>query len=105
MQTGLVSLDCDHTQQPMTFTSTPARKRKIGDTDFEIADSEDEDYGWDDDEDELPPMPSQWQGSEDLLLTREPGSGDEDDADDDERSSQDCKDGGEWSIEDNTGSP
>ena len=49
-------------------TATPVGKRKLGDTEFEIADSEDEDYGWDGDDDELPPNPSQWQGSEDLLL-------------------------------------
>ncbi|KAK4157331.1 P-loop containing nucleoside triphosphate hydrolase protein [Chaetomidium leptoderma] len=74
---GLVSAQYDDTQQSKTLTSTPAQKRKLGDTGFEIADSEDEDYGLDDDE-ELPPMPSQWQGSEDLLLTREPESDEED---------------------------
>jgi len=58
--------------------ATPALKRKLVDTNFEIADSEDEDYGWNDgDEDTLPPMPSQWQGSEDILLRPEPGSGEE----------------------------
>lgn len=74
---GLVSVEYDSTQQSRTVTSTPAQKRKLGETDFEIADSDDEEYGWDDDE-ELPPMPSQWQGSEDILLTRNPES-DEDD--------------------------
>ncbi|AEO60647.1 hypothetical protein MYCTH_2310088 [Thermothelomyces thermophilus ATCC 42464] len=102
-QTGLISLDCDHTRQSMTFTSTPARKRKIGDTNFEIADSEDEDYGWDDD-DELPPMPSQWQGSEDLLLTRDPESDEEDNVDD-EQSPQDCEAGGRPSVDDDTEIP
>ncbi|KAI2602825.1 P-loop containing nucleoside triphosphate hydrolase protein [Hypoxylon sp. NC1633] len=44
-------------------------KRKLSQTDFEIADSEGEDYGWeDDDELEMPSMPPQWQGSEDILL-------------------------------------
>ncbi|KAL2257047.1 hypothetical protein VTK26DRAFT_733 [Humicola hyalothermophila] len=72
-KTGLDSVDCSDTQSPRNFASTPARKRKLGDTEFEIADSEDEDYGWDDDV-EIPPMPSQWQGSEDLLLVRQPES-------------------------------
>jgi hypothetical protein len=80
-QRGLVSVEYDNTQQSKALTSTPKQKRKLGDTDFEIADS-DEDYGWDDDDEELPPMPSQWQGSEDLLLTLKPESDDEDDQDD-----------------------
>lgn len=34
-----------------------------------MGDSDDEDYGWADDENaELPPNPSQWQGSEDLIV-------------------------------------
>ncbi|KAK0637128.1 P-loop containing nucleoside triphosphate hydrolase protein [Bombardia bombarda] len=59
--------------------STPAPKRKLDDTNFEIADSEDdEDYGWqDDDEEVLPPNPSQWQGSEDLLLGQVPAGSDD----------------------------
>ncbi|KAK4109587.1 P-loop containing nucleoside triphosphate hydrolase protein [Canariomyces notabilis] len=65
---GLMSVDYDNTQPSRALSTTPAQKRKLGDTDFEIADSDDEDYGWDDDEDAIPPMPSQWQGSEDLLL-------------------------------------
>ncbi|KAL2131266.1 hypothetical protein VTI74DRAFT_5321 [Chaetomium olivicolor] len=73
---GLVAVDYDNTQHSKAPTSTPAQKRKLGDTDFEIANSDDEDYGWADD-DELPPMPSQWQGSEDLLLTRQPESDEE----------------------------
>jgi hypothetical protein len=76
-------VDYDNTRPSRTLTSTPAQKRKLGDTDFEIADSDDEDYGWDDDED-LPPMPSQWQGSEDLLLVRPLESEDEQQQDEDE---------------------
>ncbi len=86
MQSGLVPVECDDTQQSRTLTSTPAQKRKIEDTDFEIADSDDEAYAWDDDED-LPPMPSQWQGSEDILLVRKPES--------DEEDHQDSSDAGE----------
>lgn len=52
-------------------TNTRPQKRKFAQSDFEIADSEGEDYGWEDeDEAEMPNMPPQWQGSEDLLLGR-----------------------------------
>ncbi|KAK4192719.1 P-loop containing nucleoside triphosphate hydrolase protein [Podospora australis] len=75
---GLVAIECNKTQDSNGPTSAPAaQKRKLGETDFEIADSDaddDEDYGWDDEHDELPPNPSQWQGSEDILLTRQPES-------------------------------
>ncbi|KAK0645698.1 hypothetical protein B0T16DRAFT_390264 [Cercophora newfieldiana] len=64
----LVSVDCDSTQTSRGLSSTPAPKRKLADTNFEIADSDDEDYGWQDEEPLLPPMPSQWKGSEDVLL-------------------------------------
>ena len=60
--------------------STPAPKRKLADTNFEIADSDDEDYGWEVEDEDLPPNPSQWQGSEDLLL--QPPAGSDDDAQD-----------------------
>ncbi|KAG8166956.1 hypothetical protein KVR01_002645 [Diaporthe batatas] len=44
-------------------------KRKLGETGFEVVDSEDEDYGWQEkDSSLLPGMPPQWQGSEDLIL-------------------------------------
>ena len=83
-------MEYDNTQASRNLSLTPAQKRKLGDTDFEIADSEDEDYGWDEDPDAIPPMPSQWQGSEDILLTRQPES-DEEQADecDEEESVQD----------------
>ncbi|KAK1752131.1 P-loop containing nucleoside triphosphate hydrolase protein [Echria macrotheca] len=87
---GLVSVDYDDTTQNSRVLSTPALKRKLGETDFEIADSEDEDYGWQDgDEDTLPPMPSQWQGSEDILLRPELGSDEAAEDDDQDASEQD----------------
>ncbi|KAG6366443.1 hypothetical protein INS49_000620 [Diaporthe citri] len=50
-------------------STTPGPKRKLGETGFEVADSEDEDYGWQEkDSSLLPGMPPQWQGSEDLIL-------------------------------------
>jgi hypothetical protein len=66
-------------------------KRKLAQTDFEIPDSEDdEDYGWaNEDEAYLPPLPQQWQGSEDILLGHDVGRSDEDNdvQDDGDRSS------------------
>jgi hypothetical protein len=83
-QGGLVSGDCDNTQTSKALSSTPVPKRKLADTDFEIADSEDEDYGWQDEEPLLPPMPSQWKGSEDVLL--DPSHSDEENRHEDEES-------------------
>lgn len=60
----------------------PARKRKRN----EIMDSEDEDdlegsdedYGWEqNDDEELPEPPPQWQGSEDILITHGDEEGEE----------------------------
>lgn len=65
---GLVSVDCDSTETSGALSSTPAQKRKLADTNWEIPDSQDEDHGWQDEEQLLPPMPSQWKGSEDILL-------------------------------------
>jgi hypothetical protein len=52
------------------LASGPQQKRKLGETGFEVPNSEDdEDYGWlDEDEASLPAPPPQWQGSEDILL-------------------------------------
>lgn len=84
---------------PLEHASDPAspiapavpRKRRYSAAELEIPDSEgedDEDYGWaEDDEEEMPPMPPQWQGSEDILVVREgeeessEGEGDEEDGD------------------------
>ncbi len=55
----------------------PPQKRKLRDTDFEIADSDSDDFGWHD-EDAMPDMPPQWQGSEDILLGRQTESDDDD---------------------------
>ncbi|KAJ8127454.1 hypothetical protein O1611_g6182 [Lasiodiplodia mahajangana] len=69
---GLTGLNLE-TNQPTLALSTSLRsqKRKFDETDFEVADSEAEDYGWEDeDEAQMPNMPPQWQGSEDLLLNR-----------------------------------
>lgn len=67
---GLVNIDLDENQPSLPLSSSPHHlKRKLSQTDFEVADSEGEDYGWEDeDELEMPRMPPQWQGSEDILL-------------------------------------
>ncbi|KAH8804947.1 P-loop containing nucleoside triphosphate hydrolase protein [Xylogone sp. PMI_703] len=57
---------------PISSTPLLPRKRKLSATGLEIPDSEgedDEDYGWaEDDEEAVPEMPPQWQGSEDILV-------------------------------------
>lgn len=63
-------------QSPIASPSLPLpQKRKLSATDLEIPDSEgedDEDYGWaEEDEEDIPPMPPQWQGSEDILVPPE----------------------------------
>jgi hypothetical protein len=69
------------------------QKRKIAETDLEIPDSEgedDEDYGWaEEDEEDIPAMPPQWQGSEDILV---PGAGELEAEEDEERER-------EWEVE------
>jgi hypothetical protein len=69
-------------------TSVLPQKRKLAATDLEIPDSDeedDEDYGWaDEDEQELPAAPPQWQGSEDILITRDDQLDDDNEADGEE---------------------
>ncbi|RWA07479.1 hypothetical protein EKO27_g7636 [Xylaria grammica] len=76
---GLAGLDLETNQASLALATNPRRqKRKFDETDYEIADSEGEDYGWEDeDEAEMPNMPPQWQGSEDLLLGRPAEDGDD----------------------------
>ncbi|KAJ6789050.1 hypothetical protein PWT90_08311 [Aphanocladium album] len=67
---------------PMEIAAAAQQKRKIGQTELEVPDSEDEDYGWaDEDEASLPAPPPQWQGSEDIILGQDVGrSEDEEEA-------------------------
>lgn len=64
----------DVDQQPTIKIATTPRKRKLGHVGIgEIPDSDgdgaDEDFSWgEDDEEALPAMPPQWQGSEDLIV-------------------------------------
>ncbi|KAJ2895889.1 DNA repair protein rhp55 [Zalerion maritima] len=71
IDTGGLSEVLFDASQPPVKVSTPRRKRKLSDTGFEIPDSEDEEYGWNEDEEEIA-LPStlepQWHGSEDVLL-------------------------------------
>ncbi|KAF4338071.1 DNA repair rhp55 [Fusarium beomiforme] len=61
-------------------------KRKLGQTELEVPDSEDdEDYGWAyEDEAAMPPPPPQWQGSEDLILGQEIGQSEDDNSEPEE---------------------
>lgn len=61
-------------------------KRKLGETELEVPDSEDdEDYGWaDEDEAAMPAPPPQWQGSEDILLGQEVGRSEDENSDGDD---------------------
>lgn len=83
VQTGLGSVDFDGAQ-PTDIGS--ARKRKLDQAGFEVPDSEDEDYGWQEDDDSALPRPPQWQGSEDILLGTHPET-DEDDSNVDDTAS------------------
>ncbi|CAM1511529.1 Fc.00g090420.m01.CDS01 [Cosmosporella sp. VM-42] len=77
---GIIKVPYDATQSLIDFSNLPLRKRKLGQTELEVPDSEDdEDYGWaEEDEAALPAPPPQWQGSEDLLLGQKVGQSEED---------------------------
>ncbi|TPX11962.1 uncharacterized protein E0L32_007265 [Thyridium curvatum] len=88
--TGLSVKRYDGNEQPLRLGSASTYKRKLGDTSFEVPDSDDEDYGWQlEDDNSMPRMPPQWQGSEDILLGEQPSdsnaselSGDDGEVDD-----------------------
>ncbi|KUI69099.1 DNA repair protein rhp55 [Cytospora mali] len=83
--TGLFPASYDRNKPSVAFSSTPVPKRKLNETGFEIPDSEDEDYGWqEEDTSLLPGMPPQWQGSEDVILGQLPETDDEGNIDDSE---------------------
>jgi hypothetical protein len=88
-----VSIACDHSQASAALSSTPTHKRKLGSTDFEIADSDDDDYGWQDEDEFQVPVPSQWQGSEDVLLGHQPENDNEEDEEGHVRDHDDDDDG------------
>ncbi|KAK8028853.1 P-loop containing nucleoside triphosphate hydrolase protein [Apiospora marii] len=68
-KSGFVAVPYDAGEPPIYVSSHGRPKRKLGDTSFEVADSDDEDYGWAaEDTDDIPAMPPQWQGSEDILV-------------------------------------
>ncbi|QPC63954.1 hypothetical protein HYE67_006185 [Fusarium culmorum] len=66
-------------------------KRKLGETELEVPDSEDdEDYGWaDEDEAAMPAPPPQWQGSEDLILGQDVGHSEEENSEQEEPGTDD----------------
>ena len=66
------------------------QKRKLEHTELEVPDSEDEDYGWaEEDEAAMPAPPQQWQGSEDVILGQEMGQSDEDSNDEGQQEGDD----------------
>lgn len=74
LQTGLEPVDFNGARPEIGS----ARKRKLDQANFEVPDSEDEDYGWQEDDDNaLPRPPPQWQGSEDILLGTLPETDDD----------------------------
>ncbi|KAI0144295.1 P-loop containing nucleoside triphosphate hydrolase protein [Xylariaceae sp. FL1272] len=84
---GIAEMKLTVEPPPLSLSSTPRhQKRKMNDKVFEVADSEGEDYGWEEDDDmNMPNMPPQalsddwWQGSEDILL----GPAEDDDKEED----------------------
>lgn len=81
---GVTAVSYDAIPSMMEVTS---HKRKLGHTELEIPDSEDdEDYGWaDEDEAAMPAPPPQWQGSEDILLGHDVGQSEEEYSDGEEK--------------------
>lgn len=87
--------------------STPItlpQKRKFEATDLEVPDSEgedDEDYGWgDEDEEAVPEMPPQWQGTEDILIPAEGDLEEEEEQEEEEEAIEDVDKGGMAEIDD-----
>ncbi|RYP80863.1 hypothetical protein DL769_002241 [Monosporascus sp. CRB-8-3] len=76
---ALVGIETDGSQ-PSLVLSNLHGKRKLDETDFELADSEDEDYGWDDEDAIGMPTVPQWQGSEDILLGHKEDDGNQSEA-------------------------
>ncbi|KAF1737643.1 DNA repair and recombination protein RadA [Beauveria bassiana] len=81
---------------PMEMAAAAQQKRKIGQTELEVPDSEDEDYGWaDEDEASLPAPPPQWQGSEDIILGQDVGRSEDEEEAEEEYHSYDEAEGAE----------
>lgn len=89
-------------QNPIESPSLPLpQKRKFAAIALEIPDSEgedDEDYGWaEEDEEDVPPMPPQWQGSEDILvppLGELEGDNDEAEEEEEDQNEEEADEGG-----------
>jgi hypothetical protein len=86
----------EHAADPASAPTVP-RKRKLSAAELEIPDSDgedDEDYGWaEEDEEDMPPMPPQWQGSEDILVPGEGGLESEGGEDEEEEEAEGVQDG------------
>ncbi|KAL1887220.1 hypothetical protein Cpir12675_006645 [Ceratocystis pirilliformis] len=84
---GLVSVKDIRRNIDRPFAERHGPKRNVSEAGLEIPDSDDEEdeYGWDDRYNNQVPRPSQWQGSEDLILDanrhdEDDGEGDDNDA-------------------------
>ncbi|TQV96141.1 hypothetical protein V2A60_003413 [Cordyceps javanica] len=85
---------------PMEMAAAAQQKRKIGQTELEVPDSEDEDYGWaDEDEASLPAPPPQWQGSEDIILGQDVGQSEDEEEEEEDYHSYDEAEGVEEAEE------
>ncbi|KAF3767635.1 hypothetical protein M406DRAFT_41369 [Cryphonectria parasitica EP155] len=84
--TGLIPVDYNETQAEGAVAYTTAQKRKLAEAGFELPESEEDEYGWrEEDDSALPGPPPQWQGSEDILLGKHPErEDDESDVDSDD---------------------
>ncbi|OAA40770.1 DNA recombination/repair protein RecA/RadB, ATP-binding domain protein [Beauveria brongniartii RCEF 3172] len=90
---------------PMEMAAAAQQKRKIGQTELEVPDSEDEDYGWaNEDEASLPAPPPQWQGSEDIILGQDVGRSEDEEEAEEEYHSYDETEGAK-DVEDAKSSP
>lgn len=77
----MTPVQMDSEEASTKMAAAAQAKRKLGQTGFEVPDSEeDEDYGWgEEDEAALPAPPPQWQGSEDILLGQDIGRSEDED--------------------------
>ncbi|KAJ4164988.1 hypothetical protein LMH87_006638 [Akanthomyces muscarius] len=97
--TGVRDVDYE-ASHPMEMAAAAQQKRKIGQTELEVPDSEDEDYGWaEEDEASLPAPPPQWQGSEDIILGQDVGRSEDEEEAEEEYHSYDEAEGAEEAEE------
>ncbi|OAR00295.1 hypothetical protein LLEC1_05861 [Akanthomyces lecanii] len=101
--TGVRDVDYEASHPMEVAAAAAQQKRKIGQTELEVPDSEDEDYGWaEEDEASLPAPPPQWQGSEDIILGQDVGRSEDEEEAEEEYHSYDEAEGAEAAEEDDS---